>query len=154
MFGNSFSLAVAVLLAGILGWLAFYFMDRHWYHRLLLGSVFHTVDNIEARHTDFAEIALLTRIGRESAIPVGNLSKNIGSRTHRLEIHSSEKIDLFYSAGLLFLMILTVLVLASSVAPTGSGVTPNSGSAPASESPLKTVNERDSSLQLPSGEHK
>jgi hypothetical protein len=36
------SLAIVILLAGILGWFAFYFMDRHWYHRLLIGSVKYT----------------------------------------------------------------------------------------------------------------
>jgi len=117
LFGQRFTLAVAVLLAGILGWLAFYFMDRHWYHRLLLGAVFHTVDNIEKPHAAFPEIALSRRIGAESAIPVWKLKNARNGRTHWMEIHSSEKIDLFYAAGLLFLMILAALVLGSSAPP-------------------------------------
>ncbi len=39
IFGSTFSLAVAICLAGVPGLLGFYFMDRHWYHRLLIGSV-------------------------------------------------------------------------------------------------------------------
>jgi len=115
--GQRFMLAVAVLLAGILGWLAFYFMDRHWYHRLLLGAVFHTVDNIEKRHAPFPEIALSRRIGVESAIPMWKFKTPRNGQTHWMEIHSSEKIDLFYASGLLFLMILIALLLGSSAPP-------------------------------------
>jgi hypothetical protein len=118
LLSHPFSLAVAVLTAGILGWLAFYFMDRHWYHRLLLGSVRHTVERIEARHSSFPELALSERIGRESAIRLWALRLPRNQRTHWMEIHSSEKIDLFYAAGLLFLMILILaLVLLGSTAP-------------------------------------
>jgi len=32
LYGRRFALAVGVLLGAILGWFAFYFTDRHWYH--------------------------------------------------------------------------------------------------------------------------
>jgi len=89
------SLAVVVLLAGILGWLAFYFMDRHWYHRLLIGSVTHTISNIEAPYEQFAPLGLSRRIGFRSAIMVWKLDSPKNKRTHWIEIHSTEKIDLF-----------------------------------------------------------
>ena len=95
--GHKFSMAVAIFPAGILGWFAFYFMDRHWYHRLLLGAVRHTL-GIEKQFG--SELELSTAIGDESPI------KFMG-----VKIHSSAKIDLFYAAGLTFFVILTGMVL-------------------------------------------
>lgn len=112
-----FSLAVVVLVAGILGWLAFYFMDRHWYHRLLIGSVMHTIDNIETPYDNFAPLSLSKRIGHESAILIWKLSKPQNRRTHWIEIHSTEKIDLFYSAGLFFFGVLIAGALFAPQAP-------------------------------------
>ena len=97
IFGHTFSMAVAILPAGILGWYAFYFMDRHWYHRMLLGSVYHTTKIEKAVGP---ELQLSVAIGKESPIPV------FGK-----QIHSTQKIDLFYAAGLTFLISLTGFVL-------------------------------------------
>lgn len=115
------SLAVVVLLAGVLGWLAFYFMDRHWYHRLLIGSVTHTISNIEVPYEQFAPLGLSRRIGAWSAIMVWKLDPPRNKRTHWIEIHSTEKIDLFYSAGLFLFSLLiagTLLVPETAVQPT------------------------------------
>jgi MFS family permease len=103
---QTFSLAIVVLLAGVLGWLAFYFMDRHWYHRLLIGSVTHTIANIEVPFEHFAPLRLSRRIGDWSAIMIWKLDRPINKRTHWIEIHSTEKIDLFYSAGLFLFSLL------------------------------------------------
>jgi hypothetical protein len=97
IFGHTFSMAVAILPAGILGWYAFYFMDRHWYHRLLLGSVYHT---IKIEKAVGAELQLGAAIGEASPIPI------FGK-----QVHSTQKIDLFYAAGLTFLIALTGFVL-------------------------------------------
>jgi hypothetical protein len=99
---HTFSLALAVLPAGILGWSAFYFMDRLWYHKLLLGAVFQTL----ALEKLIPELQLSHSIGKESPI-------NIGSKG----IHSTEKIDLFYTAGLIFLILLTGVVLWQGLSP-------------------------------------
>jgi hypothetical protein len=99
--GISFPLAAAVLCAGIIGWLAFYFMDMHWYHRLLLGSVKHTVKIEKERAVTRPELGLSRAIGDESPWPLWGLFK----------IHSSEKITLFYAAGLAVLSILTLMVM-------------------------------------------
>lgn len=101
MFGLNFPLAVAVLLAGILGWLAFFFMDRYWYHNLLLGSVFHTL-RIEQSMNERAPLGLSVEIGKQSPVHCG-----------KFEVHSSEKIDLFYAAGLMFLVLVAFFVLFS-----------------------------------------
>lgn len=104
----SFSMALVILPAGILGWIAFYFMDRHWYHRLLLGSVYHTIKIEKALGP---ELELGVAIGAESPIPL------FGKK-----VHSTQKIDLFYAAGLTFLIVLTGLVLAGGVrGPTSPG---------------------------------
>jgi hypothetical protein len=97
LFGHNFSMALAILPAGILGWYAFYFMDRHWYHRLLLGSVFHT---IKIEKAVGPELQLGVAIGEASPIPI------FGKK-----MHSTQKIDLFYAAGLTFLIVLTGFVL-------------------------------------------
>jgi hypothetical protein len=99
--GISFPLAAAVLCAGIIGWLAFYFMDMHWYHRLLLGSVNHSVAIEKDRAVTMPELGLSRAIGKESP----------WSLWGRFNIHSSEKITLFYAAGLAVLSILTLMVL-------------------------------------------
>lgn len=101
MGGISFPLAAAVLCAGIIGWLAFYFMDMHWYHRLLLGSVKHTLKIEKERAVTKPELGLSRAIGDESPWPLWGLFK----------IHSSEKITLFYAAGLAVLSILTLMVM-------------------------------------------
>lgn len=41
VWGTQLSLASALLLVGLVGWLAFYFIDRFWYHKLLVGFVVH-----------------------------------------------------------------------------------------------------------------
>lgn len=97
----TFPLAAAILCAGIVGWLAFYFMDMHWYHRLLLGSVKHTVKIEKERAATKPELGLSRSIGDESPWPLWGM----------FSIHSSEKITLFYAAGFSVLAILTLMVL-------------------------------------------
>jgi len=94
------SLAVAVCIAGIPGWLGFYFMDRHWYHRLLIGSVKQTVHIEDYLRSSVPEVGLSKAIGKESPTAWGPF-----------EIHSSEKIDLFYSVGLAILTVLAGALL-------------------------------------------
>jgi len=97
LLGHTFSMAVAILPAGILGWYAFYIMDRHWYHRLLKGSVLHAMKIEKAVGP---ELELSGAIGKESPTPI------FGKY-----IHSTQKIDLFYAAGLMFLIVVTGFVL-------------------------------------------
>jgi hypothetical protein len=120
LFEHIFSMALVILPAGILGWSAFYFMDRHWYHRLLMGSVFHT---IKIEKAVGPELQLGVAIGKESPIPV------LGKK-----VHSTQKIDLFYAAGLTFLIVLTGFVLFQD-----AGFTPTPDSVPVSAAPLKEL---------------
>jgi hypothetical protein len=110
--GTTFSLGVAVLCAGIIGWLAFYFMDMHWYHRLLIGAVKQTLSIEAQRETSAPELGLSRAIGKESPWPLWGT----------FHIHSSEKITLFYAAGLAIMVILTVMLM---VATPTAGNPPN-----------------------------
>lgn len=98
--GADFPLSAGIQCAGIIGWLAFYLMDRFWYHRLLIAAVMHAGD-IESRFaTTSPELGLTNAIGKGSAWRVGKLS-----------IRSSERIDLFYAAGLTVLVALIILLI-------------------------------------------
>jgi phosphoglycolate phosphatase-like HAD superfamily hydrolase len=89
-------------------WLAFYFMDRFWYHKLLYGAVDHG-RSIENRWKEvLPELSLTDSIGRYSPLRLG-----------RFEMHTPRKIDLFYLVGVLFLLVLSFLAQ-SVVRPDGN----------------------------------
>lgn len=91
--------AAALLGAGVIGWLAFYFMDRFWYHKLLYGAVKHG-QAIEERHRrEMPEIGLTDAIGKSSPIKIGKLT-----------IHSTAKINIFYLSIVVMLIVMTVAV--------------------------------------------
>jgi hypothetical protein len=71
LFGFRTPLTSGVIVVALTSWLAFYFMDRWWYHQLLIGSVLKAVDleNQLARH--FTDIELTKRIGDSSPIKYG-----------------------------------------------------------------------------------
>jgi hypothetical protein len=53
-----------VPLLGVVATYLFYFIDRHWYHRLLVGAVKHAIE-IEKKHTEtMPELALSDVIGK------------------------------------------------------------------------------------------
>src|SRR5581483_7760245 len=96
--------AVFVPLGGIVGTLLFYFIDRYWYHRLLIGSV-NQGAFIEDKHRfDIPEIRLSQEIGAASPIeltrPITKLLARIIVRDKAYKedkrIHSTAKIELFY----------------------------------------------------------
>ena len=86
------SLTSLVLMGGALVWLAFYGMDRFWYHQLLIGAVKQGLVAEDALAADYPQIRLTKTIGDESPTSLRGW-----------EIHSSRKIDIFYLliAGLL-----------------------------------------------------
>jgi hypothetical protein len=75
--------ATLIPLFGIFGALLFYFIDRYWYHRLLVGAVKHSLQNIEIKYkAELPELALSEAIGAESPYkPSGvvNLLRNCWS---------------------------------------------------------------------------
>lgn len=97
VMGLTVPVAVLVLGAGLVIWLAFYFMDRHWYHRLLVGAVNHG-RKIEKRMVRyFPEIELGEAIATASPM-----------RFFRWKLHSAGKMRLFYGAGAIALVVLMV----------------------------------------------
>jgi phosphoglycolate phosphatase-like HAD superfamily hydrolase len=85
VLGLHTSLTSAILVAGTVGWVAFYLMDRQWYHRLLLGAVRHGQEIEEKYRRELPELGLTGAIGRASP-----------TRLKWFTLHSSEKMDLFY----------------------------------------------------------
>lgn len=92
------SLASLVLMIGLVAWMAFYFVDQIWYHRLLIGAV---------RHGEAVEKML----GRE--IPGIGLTRAISAaspyKVWRFTLHSKHKIQVFYYGIGGFLILLAVL---------------------------------------------
>jgi phosphoglycolate phosphatase-like HAD superfamily hydrolase len=85
LIGLEIPLASILMLAGALALLPLWFMDRHWYHRLLYGAVRHA-SIIEERHKRFLpEMGLSQRISDESPV-----------KLWRWELHTTRKLDLFY----------------------------------------------------------
>lgn len=85
IWGFTTSLAVLFLLAGALVWLAFYFVDRIWYHPLLLGAVKHAEQLEEMLTDDVPGISLTRSISNASPVTV------VGH-----EMHSGTKMSVFY----------------------------------------------------------
>lgn len=88
-----------VLFGGLVAWIAFYGMDRWWYHRLLESSV----DKAEAIESFLGEIGYQNAVGLTTAISAGSPVKLFG-----WNIHSTTKIDLFYALVALVLVLLVV----------------------------------------------
>ncbi len=93
------TLVLGLLLAGLCLCYAFYFMDRHWYHRLLIGAVKHG-ESIEDKAPP--ELGLTKAIGRESEL------KWLG-----LRLHAQDKIGIFYGLIALAIVIMAAFILLS-----------------------------------------
>jgi hypothetical protein len=110
---------VFVPLLGIVATYLFYFIDRHWYHRLLVGAVKHAID-IEKKHiAEIPELSLSEAIGRESPVQMKNILATFVARLvvsdprykkDRL-LHSDAKIEFFYKSIVLLFSIVLVIVL-------------------------------------------
>jgi hypothetical protein len=85
LVGIDIPLASILLLAGAFALVPLWFMDKHWYHRLLYGAVRHA-SGIEERHKRyFPEIGLSQRITDASPVKLG-----------RWTLHTPQKLNLFY----------------------------------------------------------
>lgn len=71
LLGYKTPLTTGVLVVSLTSWLAFYFMDRWWYHQLLKGSVLEAIDLEKQLQQHFRNINLTTRIGERSPIKYG-----------------------------------------------------------------------------------
>lgn len=102
IYGANIPLASMLALSALVVWLAFFFMDRFWYHKLLLGAVYHAKD-IESKYASaFQEIGLTTRIADESPIKIPCCG---------WEMHSSAKFYVFYGLGAVVVLVLCCVIL-------------------------------------------
>jgi phosphoglycolate phosphatase-like HAD superfamily hydrolase len=134
----SLTLPSLLLLGGLVGWGLCYFMDRFWYHRLLLGAV-KQGQYIERRFRDvLPEIGLTGAIGASSPIYLG---KRSGKAV--FEIHTDQKIDLFYLVVIAMLLLgaytLSVAPLASMPDPTATTTSTIPTATPMTTTPTPTT---------------
>ena len=101
ILGHPTSVATLILLLSILPWLAFYIMDRLWYHRLLLGAVQHGTFIENRWATLIPEIGLTRAISKGSPVKIGKWQG----------LHTGTKINICY--GLVLLLILLFAFFAS-----------------------------------------
>jgi hypothetical protein len=123
--------ATLVPIFGVFGTWLFYFIDRYWYHRLLVGSVNHAIE-IEKKYKDeIPELSLSEAIGAVSPYEPRGITKWLAKVLVRHEkyrktgkLHSDGKIELFYKTVMLVLF-LTALMLALTGGITfGAEITP------------------------------
>ena len=93
VIGINMTLSAVLVGAGLVGWLAFWFMDGGWYHRFLLGAVNHG-QAIETHH-ECPEIRLTKAIGDASPI-----------RVCCFEIKAEHRLHLFYGIVAVALLVL------------------------------------------------
>lgn len=101
---------------GAIAGLLFYFMDRYWYHRLLLGAVNHGRKIEEEYQNEMPELSLSEAIKVESPINLNrwitkficNLIVTDHNYIDKGELHSVGKIEFFYKP-IIWLFVLTFL---------------------------------------------
>lgn len=103
--GDAFA-ATLVLVIGLLLWFSFYFVDRYWYHPLLIGSVLHghKVEDVlrgSLPHADLARsISNASPVDRPFLVRWFTFGNNAaGERRRPTQLHSSEKLTWFYGFG-------------------------------------------------------
>lgn len=108
------SLSLAIILVGMLAVQLFHFMDRHWYHRLLVGAVKQAIF-IEGKYkTILPEISLSASIGDESPKEVkGKFARfiigiiiNDERFSEKHVLHSDAKVALFYKSVMAVLIVM------------------------------------------------
>lgn len=111
--------AVVMPLFGLFGTWLFYFLDRYWYHRLLVGSVKHAM-NIEQRYKkEIPELSLTEAIGAESPYEPTGVTRWLANCIVRhpkyrddRRLHSDGKLEFFYKS-VMMVLVLTALLVAS-----------------------------------------
>lgn len=105
-------------LIGIFASWLFYFMDRYWYHRLLVGSVKHAIEIENNYKDDIPELSLSAAIGRESPYNPGIVLRLValivvGDRKFKEtgQLHSDGKIEIFYKSVMLVLFLICLLTI-------------------------------------------
>jgi hypothetical protein len=94
-----------ILVLGFFLWLSFYFVDQIWYHRLLIGAVIHG-SALESELRRWLPAAGLTdQISKSSPY---EMKLGVWKISRRVELHSSDKIKVFYFFIATLLLVLAV----------------------------------------------
>ena len=109
--------AVIVPLFGVLGTYLFYFMDRYWYHRLLIGAVKQGIAIEQLGIASMPELNLTKAIGDESPYEPRGFAKIFAGWivSHSKlkttgKLHSDGKIEFFYKSVMVALTLTAVLI--------------------------------------------
>lgn len=158
-----FSLASLVLVAGLLVWLAFFFVDSVWYHRLLVGSVKEGMRIEGVIQKSLPGGGELTKaIGDASpwSFPSQDARKNRAGQPKpikpaRVTLHSKHKLLTFYAGvgSILLALAVAAHVSADAVVPDEAEVTTTSSTVPASTTtpePTTTTSPTPSTTNTPS----
>ncbi len=120
LFGKTANASGVIMCAGALIWLAFYFVDRVWYHPLLVGSVKHAATLEDAMRRYVPETGLGGQISDESATPLWFTSHYKAKRAKSRDsagirpkgvLRSNKKVGFFYLGCFALLAILGVALL-------------------------------------------
>lgn len=110
--------ATLVPLYGVFITYLFYFIDRYWYHRLLVGSVKHAIMIEKKYKEELPELSLSDTIGEESPYKPGCFVRCLARMffvRHREfretgKMHSVGKIEFFYKSVMAVLVLTAILV--------------------------------------------
>jgi hypothetical protein len=100
IFGFELHTSAIFLAVSIIVWLAFYLMDRFWYHELLRGAV---------KHGSLLEASL------QETVPNIGLANSIREASHSsLNVNAAKKLNIFYLSILSVLLVGFILLIISS----------------------------------------
>jgi hypothetical protein len=135
--GWDLSLTTFILLAALVCWAAFYFMDRHGYHRLLKGAVSHGTYIEDSLAKQWPELGLTKAIGEASPVMVGG---KVGPlRFPQIRVRSDRKLDLFYGIVALLLLVAALATFLNNEPAKASAEVPHQNSVEASKTPAGAV---------------
>jgi hypothetical protein len=102
--GIKIHVALVVILALVPISMLFYFLDRHWYHRLLQGAVAQCIEIENAYAAELPEIQLGQQISKASPVHFDGVWKHIfffitdDRFTNKSMLHSDQKLEVLYKA--------------------------------------------------------
>src|SRR5664280_462976 len=123
IFGGHAGLPGVIMVAGLILWLAFWFVDDIWYHRLLIGAVKHGEVLESELRKQLPAAGLTAAISKSSRIDFTILkSSRFSVLRNQHAFRSTQKLRFFYSAIAVLLFLLALGLWGGTAASKGSGV--------------------------------